>query len=107
MAKKDFRKERKQRRLEENRLFILKAAERVFAQKGYNLTSMDAIAAESQFSKATLYSCFKSKSEIFFEIVFNSFEEAHQKMTKILKKKMRAEEKLRELIYYTDRKSVV
>lgn len=99
MRKGDLRNERKQHRIEENKKFILKAAERVFAQKGYSLATMDQIAEEAQFSKVTLYRYFKSKSEIFFEIINKSFDEVHQKMTKILLERRSAEEKLRELIY--------
>ena len=100
MRKKDLRFERKQNRRKENKKFILKAAERVFAQKGYSLATMDDIAEEAQFSKATLYRYFKSKSDIFFNIIFSSFEETHQKVTKIMLNEMSAEDKLRELISY-------
>jgi AcrR family transcriptional regulator len=99
MKKNDLRIERKKHRKEENKKFILKAAERVFAQKSYSLATMDLIAEEAQFSKVTLYRYFKSKSEIFFEIINKSFDEVHQKMTKILLERRSAEEKLRELIY--------
>lgn len=101
MEKKDLRTERKQHRIEENKKSILKAAERIFARKGYSLSTVDDIAEEAQFSKATLYHYFNSKSEIFFEIIDKSFEEVHQKMTKILLEKVNAEEKLKELISYT------
>ena len=56
---KDYqRKERKQRRIEDNKRFILKAAEKVFARKGFSLTTVDEIADEAQFSKATIYKYF-------------------------------------------------
>jgi AcrR family transcriptional regulator len=100
MKKNSLRIERKQHRLEENKKFILKAAERIFVQKGYSLATMDEIAEEAQFSKVTLYRYFKSKSELFFEIINKSFDEMHQKMTKISLEKMSAEEKLRDLIYH-------
>ncbi|MBL7083985.1 MAG: TetR/AcrR family transcriptional regulator [Candidatus Aminicenantes bacterium] len=100
MKKKDFRAERKQHRIEENKIFILKAAEKIFAQKGFSLATMDDIAEEAQFSKATLYRYYKSKSEIFFEIIYKSFEEVLQKTKKIKKEEISAEKKLRELIYY-------
>jgi AcrR family transcriptional regulator len=100
MRKNEIRIERQRHRIEENKRFILKAAEKVFAKKGYSLTKVDDIAEEAQFSKATLYRYFRSKSEIFFEIVISSFDDAHQKVKKIRKKKLSAEEKLRELIFY-------
>lgn len=48
---------------------ILNAAARVFSEKGYNLASMDEIAAAAPVSKATLYSYFKDKKELFSEMI--------------------------------------
>jgi AcrR family transcriptional regulator len=101
MEKKDLRTERERHRREENKKFILKVAERVFVQKGFSLTTMDEIAKEAQFSKATLYQHFKSKSEMFFEIIYKSFEEMLQKIKKVQQTEMSAEEKLKQAIYYT------
>ncbi|NQT81193.1 MAG: TetR/AcrR family transcriptional regulator [Candidatus Aminicenantes bacterium] len=100
MKKKDFRAERKQHRIEENKKFILQAAEKIFAQRGFGLATMDDIAEEAQFSKATLYRYYKSKGEIFFEIIYKSVEEVLHKTKKIKKGKISSEKKLRELIYY-------
>lgn len=100
MEKKDLRLERERHRREENENFILQAAERVFVRKGYSLATVDDIADEAQFSKATLYRYFKSKSDIFFEIIYSSFEESHREIKKIQSKSLSAEEKLRELIGY-------
>lgn len=101
MKKKDLRKERERNRKEANKKFILKIAERIFTQKGYSLTTMDEIAKEAQFSKATLYQYFKNKSEMFFEIIYKSFEELLQKIEKVQKMNVNAEEKLKKAIYYT------
>jgi AcrR family transcriptional regulator len=98
MSKKNLRLERERHRREENRHSILRAAEKVFIQKGYRLATVDDIAEEAQFSKATLYRYFKSKHDIFFEIIFSSFEESYTGMQNIQKKNMSAEEKLKELI---------
>ena len=111
MKKDDLRAERKKHRIEENKKSILKTAERVFAQKGYSLATMDQIAEEAQFSKVTLYRYFKSKSAIFFEIINKSFDDVYQKMTKIMLEKKSAEEKLKELIhcmssYYQKKKNL-
>lgn len=100
MANKNLRLERKQHRTEENKAFILKAAENVFAQKGYSLSTVDDIAEEAQFSKATIYRYFNSKREIFLEIIFHSFDEASKKIKNIQLKEMCSEEKLKELISY-------
>lgn len=46
------------------RTAILQAAERLFAQRGYESTTMDAIANSAGVSKATLYRYFPSKGEL-------------------------------------------
>jgi len=98
MSEKNLRKKRKLHRQEENRRFILQAAEKVFVQKGYRLATVDDIADEAQFSKATLYRYFKSKSDIFFEIIFGSFKESYNRIKKIQMKSLSAEKKIKELI---------
>jgi AcrR family transcriptional regulator len=85
----------------ENRKFILAAAEKVFAQNGYGQTSVDDIAREAQFSKATLYRYYRSKREIFAAVILESFREALQGFSSIREKKGDAETKLREIIRYT------
>lgn len=92
----DLRSERKRQRAESNRLFILSAAEKVFARKGYTTSTMDDIAKEAQFSKATLYHYFEGKRKILFEIILNSFDEAMQAMKRITEKKVSAKTKLKD-----------
>jgi len=48
---------------------IVDAARRLFLEQGYEVTSMDAIAAEAGVSKRTVYSHFRSKEELFVEIM--------------------------------------
>jgi AcrR family transcriptional regulator len=108
MEKKNLRQERKLQRRKENKVFILEAAENVFAQKGFVHTTMDDIADEAQFSKATIYRYYKSKKEIFAEIIMNSMLEIRQGVRDIQKKDLRAvakvEELIRHILTYYDRK---
>lgn len=99
MTKTYSRDERKKHRTEDNRLFILEAAEKVFSQRGYSLTTVDEIAAEAQFSKATLYRYFKSKRDIFFDVILNSFVEVIQDLEELKNKELNAGDKLKELIH--------
>lgn len=55
---------KKQALTEFHRGSILAAAERLFAEKGIAGTTMDDIAREAEYSKATLYVYFQSKEEI-------------------------------------------
>lgn len=48
---------------------ILNAAARVFSEKGYSVANVDEIAAAAPVSKATLYSYFKDKKELFSEMI--------------------------------------
>ncbi len=101
MARRDLRAQREQQRIKENRKSILQAAERIFARDGYSQASMDEIAREAQFSKATLYRYYRSKSEMFGAVIMESFQEALSGFQRIQRKALSAEEKVRELIHYT------
>lgn len=98
MKKKDLRQEREWQRRQEYKKSILEAAEAVIARKGYGATTMDDIAREAQFSKATLYRYFKSKGEVILAIIVNYVEELKQRLEEIRGMKMSAKEKLRESI---------
>lgn len=56
-------------RTEAKRESILETAAEVFMEMGYERTSMSEIAARMGGSKATLYSYFPSKEELFFEVM--------------------------------------
>lgn len=47
---------------------ILKAAERVFAKRGYHAASMDDIVHESGLSKGAIYGYFRGKEELFLAL---------------------------------------
>ena len=60
-------------RIERERLIrkqeIIDASVKLFAGKGFNNTTLDDIAASSEFGKGTIYNYFSSKEEIYSEIV--------------------------------------
>lgn len=101
MQKRDLRAERARQRIKENKKFILKAAETIFSRNGFAQTSMDEIAQEVQFSKATLYRYYRSKGEIFAAVIKESFQEALCGFEGIQRKQAGPAVKLRELIHYT------
>jgi TetR/AcrR family transcriptional repressor of mexJK operon len=53
----------------EKRAAILSAGARLFTQRGFDATSMDAIAAEAGVSKLTVYNHFSDKENLFHEAV--------------------------------------
>ncbi len=64
----------KQRVTDLRKQIILKAAEKLFLSKGYEDTTMDQIANESEFSKGTLYNYFKSKDDLYLAIGTKAYE---------------------------------
>ncbi|MCQ8241095.1 TetR/AcrR family transcriptional regulator [Rhizosaccharibacter radicis] len=50
---------------EERPHLLLNAAEEVFMQKGFHLTTMDAVAERAGMSKKTIYQLFESKQDLF------------------------------------------
>jgi AcrR family transcriptional regulator len=56
-------------RREETRAQVLAAAARVFAQRGFHGTSLDAIAEEAGFSRGAVYYNFADKEELFLELL--------------------------------------
>ena len=60
---------RKQEEREMRKRSIIKGALKVFQEVGIEKTTMDEIASESGFGKATLYYYFSSKEEVFIEIM--------------------------------------
>jgi len=60
--------ERKQREKEQRRNDIIDAAEKIIFRDGFHGASMEQVAAEAEISKATVYSYFKNKEEIYFAV---------------------------------------
>ncbi len=95
MSPSHLRRERELRRQQENREVILSAAEEIIVRKGYSATTMDDIAREAQFSKATVYKYFRRKAELVFEIMVHSFDEVLTRLIEIRDLKKSAKVKLR------------
>jgi len=103
MAKKILQLEREEWRRREYRRLILQAAERVIVSKGMSATTMDDVAREAEFSKATLYHYFAGKSGLLLEILANFFDEIAQGLQRISRGPATAREKLKESIrFYLD-----
>jgi AcrR family transcriptional regulator len=58
-----------ERRREKTRVDLLEAAERVIARKGYHNTRIADIASEADVGLGTFYLHFKTKNEIFIELI--------------------------------------
>jgi AcrR family transcriptional regulator len=80
----DKRIAREQERFRANRESILHAAEAVVYRKGLSASSMDEIAAEAGFSKATLYRYVRGKSELVFELLLHFMEDLDVRLKSII-----------------------
>lgn len=63
------RPSRKERERQRHRREILDAAERIFAHKGYHLATVEEIAEEAEFSVGALYNFFRSKQEMYTQVI--------------------------------------
>jgi len=70
----DKKTSRKQRETNLRKQNIIEAAEKLFLANGYEDTTMNQIATESEFSKGTLYNYFKSKDDLYLAIGTKAYE---------------------------------
>jgi AcrR family transcriptional regulator len=82
----------------ERKQAILRAAEKVIAVKGYNLATVDDIAAEAGLSKGSIYNYFQSKEDVFTQLFLQAVEEDQLKTAELVARDMPADEKLSTLL---------
>ena len=78
---------------------ILKAAENIFARKGFHEATISDIAKRAEVSEATIYDYFSSKEELLFSIPAETIHQYQEKNIEILEYFQGAANKLRFLIY--------
>ena len=78
---------------------ILKAAENIFAQKGFHEATISDIAKKAEVSEATIYDYFSSKEELLFSIPAETIHQYQEKNLEILEYVQGAANKLKFLIY--------
>lgn len=71
---------RKQREYRSRRADILKAAEKVFADRGFHGATMSDLAETSEFSIGTLYKFFKSKEEVYYVLILEKLDLFHLRL---------------------------
>jgi AcrR family transcriptional regulator len=90
--------ERKEKIQTEYKKIMLKAAERVITLRGFAAATMDEVAKEAQFSKATLYKYFKNKGQLILEILLQYIEELQCQVSTIQSQDLSPKDKLKEMI---------
>ncbi len=69
---------RKEKEFLYHRTDIIHFASKVFGEYGYNKATVDKIAKESGYSKGSIYNYFKSKRELFLEVVIKILNDIEQ-----------------------------
>lgn len=78
---------------------IANVAERLFAEKGIENTSMNDIAKEAGYSKATLYVYFKNKEELISVLVSESMQKLHDYISLALSENANMKEQYKQICY--------
>jgi AcrR family transcriptional regulator len=86
---------RKERETEHHYREILEAAEEAFAEKGYVTVSMEEVASRAEFAVGTLYKFFRSKDELFREILRRKLETFIPRIDNILSGRAKPLEKIK------------
>jgi AcrR family transcriptional regulator len=90
-----MKESRKERETERHYREILEAAEAAFAEKGYVTVSMEEVASRAEFAVGTLYKFFRSKDELFREILRRKAGLLIPRINNILSGKAKPLEKIR------------
>jgi len=78
---------------------MVDVARQLFAQKGFENTTMNDIALASGRGRRTLYTYFKNKEEVYYAVIEGELERLSDKMDEVAARKIRPQEKVIELIY--------
>lgn len=85
------RRERERNRKEQE---MIDAAEILFTEKGFEKTSMDAVAKAAEYTKRTLYQYFSGKEDLFFAVSLRSYEQLKEYMHREIRRDASGWEKL-------------
>ena len=86
---------RREREKEQRRSAILRSARKEFFEKGFRAVTVDSIARRAELSKGAIYLYFKSKEEIYAQILLRDIDKFHDKVETILDPTKSASDNLR------------
>lgn len=86
---------RREREKLQRRAEILEAAKELFYEKGYQDTTVDEIAARSEFGKGTIYLYFQGKDDLYVSIIEAGYFELEEKLNKAISGKRSPEQKIK------------
>ena len=90
-----IRKERDRQHREED---FLQAAEELFAEKGFHHSSIDEIAARAEYATGTIYRYFKSKEDLYVELLRRKLEVYLEMLSRRVAEQESAIKKLRSFV---------
>ena len=76
--------ERRKREKENRKNAILKAARKLFFDKGFKNVTVESIAKKAELSKGSVYLYFKSKEEIYTQILLSDIDKFHKVMANLI-----------------------
>jgi AcrR family transcriptional regulator len=86
---------RREREKELRRSAILRSARREFFEKGFRSVTVDSIARRAELSKGAIYLYFKSKEEIYAQILLRDIDKFHERVETLLDTSISASDNLR------------
>jgi AcrR family transcriptional regulator len=86
--------ERRKREKENRKNAILKAARKLFFDKGFKNVTVESIAKKAELSKGSVYLYFKSKEEIYTQILLSDNEKFYKTMAGLMKEEQNPSEML-------------
>ncbi|MEE9910375.1 MAG: TetR/AcrR family transcriptional regulator [Deltaproteobacteria bacterium] len=86
--------ERRKKEKENRKNAILKAARKLFFERGFKSVTVDLIAAKAEVSKGSIYLYFDSKEEIYTQILISASIDRHKEVESFIKKEGTASELL-------------
>lgn len=78
---------------------LVDVARKLFAEKGFENTTMNDIALASQKGRRTLYTYFKSKEDIYFAVVETELDQIKNRLDDVMQKDLKPDDKLVDFIY--------
>lgn len=86
--------ERRKREKENRRNAILKAARKLFFEKGFKQVTVESIAKKAELSKGSIYLYYNSKEEIYTQILLMDIEKFHERFVGLIENPTSAREAL-------------
>jgi AcrR family transcriptional regulator len=77
---------------------IIKAAQKIFAQKSYEKATLDEIAKEAEYGKGTIYNYFKGKEDLFINLIQHGLSQMEENITKVISENMNCREQLEKIL---------